>query len=249
MQNIKVLPTKEDLIAAAANLVLRSASAALSERDRFSLALSGGSTPLPLYEYLIQGQSDHKLDWHKVHFFWGDERMVPPDHPESNFYQAYQTLLKPRNIAENNIHRVQGELEPALSAEKYRQELIDWFQEPLPNFDLILLGLGSDGHTASLFPGTKAFDCPQDYDLIAPNYVPQLDTWRITFTAKLINAAKQILFLVSGQSKADILFKVLEDPTTRDQYPAQSIRPTNGELIWLVDQEAGLLLTPASLNR
>ena len=241
---IKVLPTPDELITTAADLILRSASTAIKEQDRFSLALSGGSTPLPLFEYLSQDRFDNTPDWTKIHFFWGDERAVPPDHPESNFFQAQQYLLKPRNIPIHNIHRIQGELEPTLAAQKYQDELVNWFQEPLPKFDLILLGLGSDGHTASLFPGTKAFESPQDYDLVAANHVPQLDTWRITFTSRLIKAAKRIVFMVSDQSKAEMTFKVLEDPHTRNQYPAQMIQPADGELIWLIDPAAGSLLNP-----
>jgi 6-phosphogluconolactonase len=248
MKTIKVTSNLDDLIAAAAELVLTSGAASINERDRFSLALSGGSTPQPLYEHLAQEQFDQVLDWNKVHFFWGDERVVAPDHPDSNFFQANQAMLQPRKFPGANIHRMQGELDPTLAAQSYENELIDWFQEPLPRFDLILLGLGSDGHTASLFPGTKALESPHDYDLIAANHVPQLDTWRITFTAKLINAARQVLFLVSGESKADVLHKILEDPGTKDQFPAQLIQPTDGDLIWLVDCAAGILLSPDCLD-
>jgi 6-phosphogluconolactonase len=248
MQTIKILPTQDDLVTTATGLFLSTASKTIQEQGRFSLALSGGSTPLPLYERLAQEEYDHSLDWSRIHFFWGDERTVPQDHPESNYFQAAEALLSPRKIPEKNIHRVQGELEPVFAAEEYQHELRDWFQHSPPRFDLVLLGLGGDGHTASLFPGTEVMTSPQDYDLVAAIHVPRLDTWRITFTTKLINFARLVMFIVSGRSKAEILFKVLEDPGSMHQYPAQSIQPTDGELIWLVDQDAGSLLTTVSLE-
>ena len=248
MRELKILPNQMDLIDSAADLILTTAAAAIQERGRFSIALSGGSTPLSLYEHLAREGPKNDLDWSKVEFFWGDERSVPPDHPQSNYYQANLTLLQPRRISKHNIHRIQGELDPAKAAEDYQMELLNYFKVPLPHFDLILLGMGADGHTASLFPGTKAFESPQDFELVAANHVPQHETWRITFTAKLINAARCILFLVSGQSKSDILFDVLQNPETRTHFPAQTIQPKDGRLVWLVDQEAGSRITTASFD-
>ena len=182
------------------------------------------------------------MEWSKIHFFWGDERHVPQHHPDSNNYQAFMTFLKHRQIPGENIHRIQGELEPTIAADLYQQAILDWFNETLPRFDLILLGLGSDGHTASLFPGTDPVIHPDNYQLVAANYITGQDTWRITMMPRLINAAKKILVLVSGQSKAESLYQVINGPYLPQQFPAQLIRPTNGELVWMVDQEAGSLL-------
>jgi 6-phosphogluconolactonase len=242
MSKINIYPSLNQMITAAADLFIKSASEAIRERGVFTTALSGGSTPLPLYQLLAQSSSDNKLDWNKIQFFWGDERVVPPSHPDSNYYQANQSLLLPRQIPEAHIHRIQGELDPEIAADLYQQELLNWFSGPLPNFDLILLGMGADGHTASLFPGTRAVLHPAEYDLVAANHVPQQGNWRITSTAKLINAAKQVLFLIAGESKAETLYKVIKEQPLPDKYPIQLIRPTNGKLVWLVDQEAGSLL-------
>lgn len=242
MSRIELYSSIKELILAAADEFIKSAAEAISQKGSFSVALSGGSTPQPLYEYLAQDPRCDDVEWNKVHFFWGDERQVPPDHPDSNYFQAFQTLLKNRQISEDNIHRIQAELEPTIAADFYQQAILDWFNEELPHFDLILLGLGSDGHTASLFPGTDPVIHLESYQLVASNYLPQKDTWRITMMPKLINAAKQIIVLVSGQSKADSLYKVIKGPYLPELFPAQLIQPTNGNLVWMVDQDAGSFL-------
>ena len=238
MKSIQVYPNAEEMAKAGANLFMDLAANAISDRGSFSVVLSGGATPKPLFEFLAADKSADLLDWSRVHFFWGDERTVPPENPESNYRQAYQTLLGPRLIQPQNIHRIKGELDPVKAASLYQKEVSDWTHASPPSFDLVLLGMGGDGHTASLFPGTKVVSNPGDFQWVAANQVPQQDVWRITFTPQLINAAKTVIFLVSGQKKAETLKRVLEGPFLPEKYPAQLINPDPGKLIWLVDQAA-----------
>ncbi len=241
MSDIQIVPSPEELLETAAGAIINLGRDAIRQRGRFALALSGGSTPLPLYEHLASGKPGEGLEWDQTHFFWGDERPVGPDHPDSNYGQATRTLLSPLNIPFRNIHRIQGELQPAVAAERYQQELTQWFEETPPRFDLILLGMGGDGHTASLFPGTQAVretDSPAE-PWVAAVYAPRLESWRITFTPRLIKSARQILFLVTGASKAETLNKVLYGPFQPEKYPAQLFRE---EARWLLDQAAAARL-------
>lgn len=243
MKTIQIFPTVEDVILQSADVFIKTAATAIQQKDVFSVALSGGSTPQPLYTYLAENPAGDILDWNKIHFFWGDERPVPLDHPDSNFRQANHALLQPLHIPPENIHRIQGELDPSTAAMNYQQEILNWFEETPPCFDLILLGMGSDGHTASLFPGTVAVINPPQNNWVIPNFVPHLSTWRISFTPELINAAAQVIFLVTGQSKAEMLLTVLEGEYLPERYPSQLIKPANGSLIWILDQAAGDLLS------
>lgn len=243
MSKIELYPSTKELILAAANEFVNTAVESISQKGSFSVALSGGGTPQPLYEYLAQNPGCDNVAWDKIHFFWGDERNVLPDHTDSNYNQAFQTLLKPRQVPVENIHRIQGELEPTIAADFYQQAILEWFGEGVPQFDLMLLGMGSDGHTASLFPGTDPVIHPESYQLIAANYLNQQDTWRITMMPGLINAAKKVLVLVSGQSKADSLDKVINGPYLPELFPIQLIRPNSGVLVWMVDQDAASLLS------
>jgi len=236
--SIQVFPNTEGMIKAGANLFLDLASTAISDRGSFSVVLSGGATPRPLFEFLAADKSVDLLDWSRIHFFWGDERTVPPNNPESNYRQAYQILLGPRLIPPGNIHRIKGELDPVIAASLYQKKISDLLLESPPSFDMIFLGMGGDGHTASLFPGTKVVSNPREYQWVAANQVPQQDTWRITFTPQLINAARTVIFLVSGENKAETLKRVLEGPFLPETFPAQLIKPDHGKLIWLVDQAA-----------
>ena len=242
MKTIQIFPTVEDVILQSADVFIKTAANAIQQKDVFSVALSGGSTPQSLYTYLAENPAGDILDWNKIHFFWGDERPVPLDHPDSNFRQANHALLQPLHIPPENIHRIQGELDQSTAAMNYQQEILNWFEETPPCFDLILLGMGSDGHTASLFPGTAAVINPPENNWVIPNFVPHLSTWRISFTPELINAAAQVIFLVTGQSKAEMLLTVLEGEYLPERYPSQLIKPANGSLIWILDQAAGDLL-------
>ena len=239
MTSIQVYPDRYGLVQAAANLFMDLASRAIKQRGSFSVVLSGGATPKPLFEYLAADHSADLLDWSRIHFFWGDERAVPPEDPSSNFRQANLSLLQPRLIQPQNIHRIKGELDPARAASLYQKEILKLLPDSPPSFDLILLGMGEDGHTASLFPGTKVVSNPEDFEWVASNQIPQLNSWRVTFTPSLINAAKVIMILVSGNNKAATLQQVLEGPFLPQKFPSQLINPDQGKLIWMIDHAAG----------
>ena len=236
MTEIMITTTKDEFISRAEAIFIQSAQQACSTRQRFSVALSGGSTPLPIYQSLAHNPAADELDWSKIHFFWGDERTVPPHHPDCNFGQASLALLEPREIPAVNIHRIEGELPPETAAKKYQTALLSFFEDNPPRLDLILLGMGEDGHTASLFPGTRALSSPEEIqELVIALNVPKLDTWRISFSPRLILAARQIVFLVSGKDKAATLAQVLEGPFQPEKYPSQLFRD---QATWLVDQSA-----------
>jgi 6-phosphogluconolactonase len=243
MPEIKIFPKPSHLVEAAADIFIELGRRAIQERNRFLVALSGGSTPLPLYQFLAHPNQDSALDWNKVHFFWGDERPVSKDHPDSNFFQAFQALLSPRDIPSQNIHRILGERPPRESARQYQQEILEHLPGDPPQFDLILLGMGSDGHTASLFPGTEVVTNPDQTGppWVEAVWVERLETWRISFTPQLINASRRILFLVVGENKADTLKQVLHGPYHPQRLPSQMI---DGNLTWLVDQSAAAKLDP-----
>lgn len=244
MKNLFTYHSQEEMISVIANQIISIGSAAIEDHGRFSIALSGGNTPKPLYK-ILSGPKADSLDWTKVHFYWGDERCVPPNHPDSNFDQAKQFLLTPRSIKDENIHRIKAELEPKEAARLYQEEILSSFEAVMPRFDLILLGMGSDGHTASLFPGTELVKGTSNDQnrLVAANWVPKLDAYRITITHRLINAAHNVLFLVSGKGKARILKSVLEGPSNPEKLPSQLIRPNKGDLFWFIDHEAAAELS------
>jgi 6-phosphogluconolactonase len=218
-------------------------STAAKHRGVFNVALSGGSTPKKLYSKLVQEKKYfEQIPWDITHFFWGDERTVPPDHPDSNFRMAWEAMLKQLTISEKQIHRILAE-EPDsnVAAENYEQVIRKHFNigTDIPQFDLIFLGMGPDGHTASLFPHTEALR--ERSKLIVANQVPKLNTIRITMTFPLVNNASSVIFLVAGEDKAEALKAVLEGPPNPDEYPSQVIRP-KGRLLWLIDHAAGRLL-------
>ena len=244
-RDIHVYPTTPALLEAAARHLLDHAHQAIAARDSFTLALAGGSTPKGLYAMLAAPPVLSQLDWTKVRFFWGDERHVPPDHADSNYRMAHEALLRHLPISTGQVHRVPSELPDARTvADQYEAVLREQFgvSEPdVPRFDLILLGMGSDGHTASLFPGTGAVH--ETRRLVAAPWVEPLQTSRITFTPVLLNHARQVTFLICGHTKAETLHAVLEGPFQPDALPAQIIGPRAGTLTWFVDQEAGGALT------
>ena len=201
----------------------------LAQQDRFTVALSGGSTPKILYQLLADPDEPFRarVPWSKTHFYWSDERHVPPDHPDSNYRMAHEAMLSHVPVPESNVHRVSGENPSAQeAADEYEQILV-------PRLDLILLGLGTDGHTASIFPGSDLLH--ETKRLVAAPWVEKLNTYRITMTLPLLNNGASIVFLVSGREKAEIVKEVLEGPK---KYPAQFVQPTNGELIWMLDKDA-----------
>ncbi len=249
MKKILTYLSQEEMISSAAAQFISIGLAAIQDRGQFSVTLSGGNTPKPLYEILASPDAD-LLDWDMVHFFWGDERCVPSNHPDSNFNQANQVLLRPRSIKDENIHRIKTELQPKETARQYQEEILSYFHGNIPRFDLVLLGMGSDGHTASLFPGSElvAGDHPNENCLVASDWVPKFDAWRITFTPRLINAAQNVFFLVSGRNKANTLKLVLEGPSSPEHFPSQLIAPDQGNLFWHVDLEAAAELSDMSLD-
>ncbi|MEX2032338.1 MAG: 6-phosphogluconolactonase, partial [Dehalococcoidia bacterium] len=253
--SLEVLPTNDALMHAAAELWVSAATSAIVASGRFTVALSGGSTPESLYRLLATDPYASGVDWSRVHAFWGDERCVAPDDPASNYRRASEALLARVPIPAENIHRIRGEDEPAAAAAVYELELRVTLATPdgpprlMPGsrFDLILLGMGEDGHTASLFPGTAALREPERWvRAVHPSAVPMA---RVTLTPALINAAAEVAFLVSGPAKAAILRRVLEGPYQPDTLPAQIIGPRAGHLRWLVDADAAADLESRGRDR
>lgn len=214
------------------------------EFGKFTVVLSGGSTPRAMLSLLAQKPFADSLPWSSIYFFWGDERCVPPDHADSNFRMAAEALLNKIALPPENIFRIPAEDEDHnRAAENYSMTLRQALNSEAPQFDLVFLGMGADGHTASLFPGTGAL---QIADQIAvPNFVEKLNAWRITLTANTINQARNIIFLVSGEDKASTLKEVLEGEFQPQIYPSQLIAPVNGELLWMLDESASSFLNPS----
>jgi 6-phosphogluconolactonase len=241
VSDLLVVADQAALAQEAAKRVVAIAEEAVARCGRFTVALSGGSTPKRLYSLLADEPYRTRLPWRETHIFWGDERAVPPDHPDSNFGMARATLLSRVPIPANQVHRMQAEradLDEA--AGEYQAEIAKTFaaqppDEP-PAFDLILLGLGTDGHTASLFPYTRALRETRRW--VAPNYIPTLKANRLTLTTPILNRASMILFLISGIEKAAAFQAVLQGPPAPERLPAQLIRPIAGRLVWLIDQAA-----------
>ncbi len=236
--DIRIFKDSEAMSMAATEIFLQEAAQAIRAHGQFLVALSGGSTPAGLYHLLASQPYHDQVDWKKVFVFWGDERCVPPDEEGSNYHQARETLLKHVPIPKENVQRIKGELEPAEASEYYAQTLkrfaapgLDW-----PRFGLVLLGMGEDGHTASLFPGS-----PVEAD--SPTLAVTADyqgrpAQRVTLTPLVLNSARNILFLVTGENKASTLRDVLSDTYNPELYPAQRIHPKDGKVIWLVDEGA-----------
>jgi 6-phosphogluconolactonase len=242
-KGMKIHPDPTSLARAAADHFVSLAEEAIAARGRFAVVLSGGSTPRASYALLATDGRAARVDWLRVHIFWGDERCVPPDHPDSNFRMAREALLDHVPIPAGNVHRVRGELDPAQAAAEYQQALQKFFATAsgdTPSFDLVLLGMGGDGHTASLFPGTAAVE--EQSRWVVAHFVDKLEAWRITLTPAIINTAANVTFIVSGQDKAERLLQVLEGPYQPHVLPAQVIRPGRDRLQWLVDAPAAALL-------
>lgn len=239
MSKVKTFPDLVKLSRAAAEFFVTVAKDAIEDRERFTTALSGGSTPESLYALLGSDAYAARLDWSKVHIFWGDERCVPPDHLDSNYRMARQALLDNVPIPPSNVYRIRGELKPDEAAADYESQLRSFFGGE-PRFDLVLLGMGADGHTASLFPRSTALEAGEA--LVVATYVDELRVWRVTLTANAINSAANVVFLVAGKSKAERVKQAIEGDANPRDLPARLIAPKNGKLIWLIDEEAASLL-------
>lgn len=241
---IKIFSNFKELTRFAAEKFIEIGNDSIEQRGRFSVALAGGSTPKALYQMLAGDEFKNNIDWGKVYFFFGDERNVAPENDESNFKMARENLLQPLTIADKNIFRWQTELLDAQKiAENYRQTITEFYElneRGFPRFDLILLGMGDDGHTASLFPFSKALS--ETKEIAAANPVEKLETVRLTLTLPTINNAANVVFLVKGADKAETLREVLEGKREPQKYPSQSVAPREGNLYWLIESDAARLL-------
>jgi len=227
----QVIRTK-NFVTDAADFILGEAQQALGERNEFRIALSGGNTPRPVYARLAA--IGRGLPWDLIRITFGDERCVPPDDPESNFRMAWETLLAPAAVPEKSILRLRGEIDPQIAAQEYEDHLhviATERGEPIYRHDLILLGLGDDGHTASLFPGTAALD--EMTRPVMANFVPKFNAWRLTFTFPLLNAARRILFLVDAKKNPALIEHVLQGDS---QYPAARVNPSAGDVTWMIGE-------------
>ncbi|MEP6976353.1 MAG: 6-phosphogluconolactonase [Spartobacteria bacterium] len=219
-----------NFVSDAAGFILAQARAALAERGEFRIALSGGNTPRPVYAEF--GRIAQELPWERVRFTFGDERCVPPDDAESNFRMANESLLQPCAVPAQSILRMRGEIDPQLAAQEYEDALAllaTQAGEPIYRHDLMLLGMGDDGHTASLFPGTAAL--AEEVRPVLANFVPKFEAWRLTMTLPLLNQSRQVLFLIKGDKNPELLERVLAGA---EEYPASRVAPTNGQLTWMI---------------
>jgi 6-phosphogluconolactonase len=241
-----VAPTAEALSDAAAARFTALAAEATAERGCFSVALAGGRTPLPVYRALAAAPYVGQIDWRHAHVFWADERCVPPAHTDSNFGAAHRALLTRVPIPPAQVHRMRGEDQPRRAANDYCRELARFWELPpcrvAPGrLDLVLLGIGQDGHIASLFPHAPALGERQAW-VVA--HLPTAGSWRLTMTLPVINAARHVVFLVSGEEKASVLARVLGPRRQPEALPAQGVRPAEGDVTWLVDAAAARLVAP-----
>jgi len=241
---IRVCKDAAELARQAAELFASLAQERIHSRGIFTVALSGGSTPKALLSLLAEEPFRSRINWSKVHLFWGDERCVPPNHQDSNYRMTREAFLSKAPIPQENVHRMRGEEQAtARAADEYADILKDFFkleEGQLPRFDLVLLGMGDDGHTASLFPGTAALE--EKEKLVMANYVEKLNSYRLTLTFPVINNAETIVFLVAGDNKAAALKEVIEGERAPSRLPSQSVQPVNGQLIWMIDEGAARLL-------
>ncbi len=237
---IRVFKSIPELITAMANDVVANARQAIAAYGEFNMVLSGGSSPKKLYETLASSDYKHKIEWGKVNFFFGDERYVPVDDPENNSHMARISLLNALSIPKSNIFSINTSLLPDEAARDYSSQIVSHFKGKESIFDLILLGLGGNSHTASLFPHTTVLH--ETSPSVRAVFLKEKSIYRITMTAPLINQARNIAFLVYGKSKAEAVQHVLEDEDNPEQYPAQLIQPKHGSLQWYLDEEAASLL-------
>jgi 6-phosphogluconolactonase len=234
---VSILPTAEEVARAVAERFVETANSAIAERGKFAVALAGGSTPKRAYEVLASPEFHDRVDWSSVYIFFGDERTVPPDDPQSNYRMAREAMLDALPIPADHIFRMKGEADPETAAREYEQRMRFFFpSSDWPRLDLVLLGMGEDGHTASLFPNTTALSERSRW--VVNNRVDKLRTNRLTLTLPAINRAASVLFAATGAPKADVLKAVLNPASEADKLPASMIQPVNGRLEWSVDRQA-----------
>jgi 6-phosphogluconolactonase len=231
-----VYETPREVAKALADLFIKHAKEAIAARGRFVVALSGGTTPKATYTFFTQAPYCDAIDWDAVEFLFGDERCVPPDNDQSNYKMAYEAFIKPMRIAGKQVHRMRGEDDPEDAALSYRRVLLDVFGEE-PFFDLVMLGMGPDGHTASLFPGENPLT--DDEERVRAVYATSHSQWRLTLTPSVLNASRAVAFAVTGAEKTEALRAVHDGPRNPTLYPAQIIAPPNeSTFVWLVDRAA-----------
>jgi 6-phosphogluconolactonase len=244
-----VEPDAAALARRAVQYLVEMASEAVEAQGRARIAISGGSTPKAAFELLADPQQPwrNRMPWHALDLYWVDERCVPPDDAESNYRMTREALLTRVPLHPDRVHRILGELDPEAAAQRYEQELRSNFRlvaPEIPRFDLVALGLGDDGHTASLFPQTQALH--ETTRLVAANHVPKLDSWRVTLTWPVINRARSVFFLAAGQQKSSVLREVLTGPQDTNRLPSQLIWPCSGILTLILDKAAAALLPPVN---
>lgn len=244
--SIQVYADQSALSRAGVELFVALGQESIQTKGKFTVALSGGSTPKQLYADLAAPEIQDHLNWENIHLFFGDERHVLPNHPDSNYRMVQEVLFSKVSLPAENIHRVRTELDARLAAFEYEEELRVFFDGGWPKFDLLLLGMGTDGHTASLFPNTAGLN--EEHRWFIAHQVPSQDVWRLTLTKNAINAAVQIVVMVSGQSKAPMLVDVLTGPYQPTQKPIQMISPVDGKMVWLFDCDAASQLPNALID-
>ncbi len=241
----QVSPTPADVARSAASLFAATAAAAVKARGLARIAISGGQTPKAMFELLADQAQPfrNQVPWDKLDLFWVDERCVPPNHQDSNYRMTDEALLSRVPLSPQRIHRMEGELDPEVAAARYESAIRNAFKlegAQTPTFDLIFLGMGDDGHAASLFPHTEALDNLSN--IVTANHVPQKDTWRITLTWPVINQGREVVFLIAGEAKAEVLYNVFLGPYDPETLPSQLIRPASGRLNLLLDSAAAAKL-------
>jgi 6-phosphogluconolactonase len=240
---VRVYPTRSAAAHAAAAQFVATAEKAMNARGRFTVALAGGNTPRDVYRLLATEEYASMVDWPNVSVFWGDERCVPFNDPENNASMARETLLNHVPVAPNNIYRIQSQLPPEEAAQNYEQTLRRYFSgrgTNFPNFDLVLLGIGAEGHTASLFPGSPLLNEQERW--VGAVYVEKMKSWRISLTPVALNAASKVLFTVIGEEKAQAVKQILTEPKQPNLLPAQVVDPPDGQVLWIFDKPAASLV-------
>ena len=239
----RVFSTPAEVARAAAELFTSAVAAAANERGIARVAISGGTTPKAMFALLASEPFASQVLWDKLDLYWVDERCVPPNDAESNYRMTHETLLSKVPLPAERVHRMEGELEPEVAAARYEATIRNGFKlegAETPTFDLVLLGMGDDGHTASLFPHTEALN--DMTHIVVANHVPQKDTWRVTLTWPVINQSREVAFLIEGEKKAQVLHEVFQGPYQPETYPSQIIRPASGKLTLLLDTAAAAKL-------
>jgi len=235
-KQIKIYSDKEALFSATSDLLISAMRQSVMTHRICSIALAGGNTPRGVYRHLAMASVHYRIPWQKIHLFWGDERVVPPDHEESNYRMVKETLLDHISISPGNVHRIRAELGADVASAEYADELRRFFKTPLPEFDIILLGLGKDGHTASLFPETPILE--EQEKPVSKVFASAYNIWRISLTLPVINRARQIIFLVAGENKSEIIREIFTLDKPSGKFPASLVSPRKGDILWMLDKAA-----------